>query len=348
MIKKTYIPFLALVVLIASCDLLAIKKEDSVDEPVITDSTLFTDWEIRIPDVNLRSSLEGILGKQFGVITYGDLKNRTQWDLRKKSITNLTGIEYCSGAETIFIGNNSISDITPLTRIPGLTAIPAANNRISIISPILALSILRVAWFPGNPLDLNDLSILTPTNFPEMNSICFDGRDESTNSLIISLEQAISLLSPFKSQLKRLGLWRIPMEDSGFSTLYNEVISSNAAAYVQLEITGSQITNSSFAMFNNLTELTSIAVWDNLGITDLSLISNLVKLKEAYLSSTRPMSLTPLKDLYDAGAFRAAGSTIEITNCSMDLRTGTSDRDVVNYLISGGVKVLYTTGNTVD
>jgi hypothetical protein len=315
---------------------------------IVTDgSQVFGDWTARMPDANLRSALESVLGKQFGAITYGDLGNRTNWRLKTKSIANLTGIEYCTGAKSLHIGDNSITDLTPLTKITGLTSIWAGSNNISDITPLLVLPALQNIGVPNNPLDYSALSIIKPANFPNLTSITFDGREESTSDYVVTAAQAIDLLSPYKSNLKEIGLYFFQMGDTVFETLYNDIISINAGLYTRLEIGDCQLTDASLTLINNMMELKQLSVWGN-QFTDLTPITGLTKLNTAHFSGNQLTSLTPIQDLYDAGAFRQTDAYINLKDNGLDLTTGSPDRIIVDNLIAGGVTVDYIDGNTVE
>ncbi len=56
---------------------------------------------------------------------------------------------------------------------------------------------------------------------------------------------------------------------------------------------------------------------------------------------------TPLRTLYENGAFHLAG-LIELTGMGLDLRPGTPNRDIIDYLVTNGVSVDYRDGNTVE
>ena len=72
--------------------------------------TLFTDTAlgapgVTIPDDNLRAVLEEALGKGEGApITEAELAGLTEFTATDKSITDLTGLEYCTNLKWLYLG----------------------------------------------------------------------------------------------------------------------------------------------------------------------------------------------------------------------------------------------------
>ena len=314
----------------------------------VTDgSDVFGSWETRIPDANFRTAIEKIVGKTFGSITFGDIAAVTDLKIQKASIANISGINYFTQITRVLLGNNQIIDVSQLADIDTLKYIGGANNKIADLSPLLKLSTLKGLWFPNNPLDWTNISLMKPANFPNLDSLGFDGQDESSNTYIVTTSQAISILEPYKNSIRWLGLRAFQMGDSGFTTLYDSVISANFSNYKSLEAGKLQLTNASLTLIANLTALTEAYLYSN-QFTDISALTTLTALNICNVDYNKLTSLAPLKTLYDTGAFHASGAYINVQGNNLDLRTGTADRIVVDYLIAAGVTVDYATGNTTQ
>ena len=94
---------------------------------------------VDIPDPNLRSAIADALGVPHGApITEADKKRLTKLTVHHQDIRNLTGLEFASNLETLYIDANSIVDLSPvagLTQLkdlgmwglPGVDITPLAN-----------------------------------------------------------------------------------------------------------------------------------------------------------------------------------------------------------------------------
>ena len=86
---------------------------------------------VNIPDPNLRAALEKALGKNEGdAITDAELATLTEFlEARESSITDLTGLENCTGLKQLILRNHQISDLSPLVENKGIKgSIGLKNN----------------------------------------------------------------------------------------------------------------------------------------------------------------------------------------------------------------------------
>ncbi len=154
---------------------------------------------VDIPDHDLRSAIEGILGKAPGdPISPAEMATLTETERGAwgTGISDLTGLEFATNLTHLDLSGNSISDISPLAGLTNLTHLdlrgksffdvsplvdisPLAgltnltwlnltHNSISDISPLAALTNLTVLWLKKN--SLSDISALTElTNLTSLN-----------------------------------------------------------------------------------------------------------------------------------------------------------------------------------
>jgi Leucine-rich repeat (LRR) protein len=73
------------------------------------------------PDKNLERAVRKAIGKPTGPIYVADLEKLTKLDAGLESITDLTGLEYCTDLEKLDLRTNPISDIKPLISNSGLS-----------------------------------------------------------------------------------------------------------------------------------------------------------------------------------------------------------------------------------
>ena len=77
---------------------------------------------VTIPDDSLRARIEGVLGKSSGAaITQAEMASMDTLRAFGADIADLTGLEYATGLEGLYLGNNDISDISPLVANTGLS-----------------------------------------------------------------------------------------------------------------------------------------------------------------------------------------------------------------------------------
>ena len=121
---------------------------------------------VDIPDSALRAAMETALGKNAGdTITQAEMGDESFkiFLASKRNISDLTGLEYATSLQYVYLEWNSISDLSPLSNLTGLEHLHLENNQISDISPlsnITALQSLNISYNNLTSLDgLPDLSL---------------------------------------------------------------------------------------------------------------------------------------------------------------------------------------------
>ena len=121
---------------------------------------------VDIPDSALRAAVETALGKNAGdTITQAEMGDESFkiFLTSKRNISDLTGLEYATSLQYVYLEWNSISDLSPLSNLTGLEHLHLENNQISDISPlsnITALQSLNISYNNLTSLDgLPDLSL---------------------------------------------------------------------------------------------------------------------------------------------------------------------------------------------
>ena len=122
---------------------------------------------VDIPDPNLRSAIADALGVPHGApITEADMKRLTKLTVHHQDIRNLTGLEFASNLETLYIDANPIVDLSPvagLTQLKdlGMWGLPGVD-----ITPLANLTNLRSLDIAGcDIVDISPLSHLTKLSF---------------------------------------------------------------------------------------------------------------------------------------------------------------------------------------
>ena len=250
---------------------------------------------VRIPDPNLRSVIERLLGKENGAaITPEDMERLNRIEADEDGIQDLTGLEYAINLERIEFRHNAISDLTPLTNLTKLNNIKLRGNQITDIAPLARH--FNVEWMGLEDNQITDLSPLQ--NLKKLNGIGISGNpvtDVSPLAGLISLEGIAAQNTPITdfSPLANLRIlqWIEFGNDPTISTLPSL---TGIKTLRRLEITGTNI--SDISRLAELTQLKELNLEGNL-ISDISSLSNLKKLIELRLDSNQITDISPLSGL---------------------------------------------------
>ena len=287
---------------------------NSPDTPVTTTPNIVRPVQptpngiVRIPDPNLRSVIEGLLGKENGAaITTEDMERLNRIEVDENGIQDLTGLEYATNLEHIEFRHNAISDLTPLTNLSRLNNIKLRGNQITDVAPLAKL--FNVEWMGLEDNQITDLSALQ--NLKKLNGIGISGNpvtDVSPLAGLVSLEgiaarnTRITDFSPL-ANLRRLQ-WIEFGDDSTISTL---PVLTGIKTLKRLEITGTNI--SDISGLAELTQLTHLDLEGNL-ISDISVLSNLKKLIELRLDNNLITDVSPLSGLTNLKEVSLRNNTI--------------------------------------
>ena len=119
---------------------------------------------VTIPDPGLRRAVIVALGKRAGdPVTRRDLSTLSRLNARSAQIVDLTGLEWATGLEQLFLSDNRISNLSPLAGLTGLERLDLNFNGINTnLSPLAGLTGLKQLFLKGNNLsDISPLAGLT-------------------------------------------------------------------------------------------------------------------------------------------------------------------------------------------
>jgi len=118
---------------------------------------------VTIPDDNLRAVLELALGEGEGApITEAELARIPTFKASNKSITDLTGLEFCTNLKTLGLEHNTISDVSTLAELTNLKTLYLTNTNLSDISALEGLNKLQELFLMGNELNSDAYTIHIP------------------------------------------------------------------------------------------------------------------------------------------------------------------------------------------
>ena len=276
--------------------------DDTVTQPVDPVPDLRPGDLVSIPDPNLRTVIEEVLGKAPGaVITAGDMARLERIEADERGISDLRGLEAATELERIEFRHNSISDLSPLRGLTRLNNIKLRGNRITDVSPLAGL--INVDWLGLEENEITDLSPLK--DLIKLNGIGIADNpilDISPLSSLRSLE-GIEARNTFISDFSPLAeLPRFRWIEFGHDKRIDALPSLKGLKSLRrLIITHTSI--SDLSPLTELTQLTSLILNENL-ISDVSALSGLKSLKDLHLaanviSDVSPLAaLTNLQELY--------------------------------------------------
>ena len=253
---------------------------------------------VSIPDPNLRTVIEDLLGKAPGtLITAADMARLTRIVADDAGISNLAGLEAATQLERIEFRHNSISDLSPLRGLTRLNNIKLRGNRITDISPLADL--INVDWLGLEENEITDLSPLK--KLTKLNGIGIAGNPVSDISSLSSLRslEGIEARNTFISDFSPLAkLPRLRWIEFGHDKRINALPSLGGLKSLRrLEINHCGI--SDISGLAELTQLQSLTLHDNL-ISDVSPLASLKSLTHLNLDRnviSDISSLAGLKDL---------------------------------------------------
>ncbi|MGD1117908.1 MAG: leucine-rich repeat domain-containing protein [Dehalococcoidales bacterium] len=226
---------------------------------------------VTFPDPNLEAAIRSAINKQSGDIYASDLLGLTSLDAGSKNITNLSGLEYCSNLQSLYLWGNQISNIGPLQNLTSLTSLRLDSSQITDISALQNLTNLQSLNLWNN--QISDISALQNlTNLREL---------ELWNNQISNISALQNLTS-----LNWLQLGRNQISD--ISPL------QNLTSLTGLILDNNQI--SDVSALQNLTNLTWIDLSNN-RINDINALQNLTSLRDLSLSQNKIADISHLSNL---------------------------------------------------
>ncbi len=117
---------------------------------------------VTFPDPCLDDAVRNALNMDTGDITAADLAGLTSLTASKVGISNLSGLEYCTGLEYLSLNDNDIADLDAIGALPALKQLHLGNNLIVDLSPLAYLPAIEVLTLNANQIsNLGPLQGLT-------------------------------------------------------------------------------------------------------------------------------------------------------------------------------------------
>ena len=264
------------------------------DTPVVTQPDVLPGGQVHFPDTNLRAAVAEALGKSINApITVDELKGLRKLEGQNRDIRDLTGLQFATNLDELFLWNNQISDISPIAGLINLRNLRLSVNPISDFSLLRGLKNLTHLWLNDTPLsDLSPLAGLINLEFLDLWST--DISDLSPLAGLVNLKSIsitggnITDLSPFEGliNMESIFVWGNPVSD--VSPL------AGLTKLSKIDICGAHI--SDLKPLEGLTGLTTLSLYSN-EISDISPIAGLTGLINLGLGHNQISDISPLEGL---------------------------------------------------
>jgi len=319
----------------------------SISEDVIFNlEDIYSRFVVVFPDPALEAKIRSIIGKPTGDIYPSDLMGIINLEAYSAGITDLTGLEYCTSLQILYLGGNQIVDVTPLSGLTSLQGLELYNNQIVDVAPLSGLTSLVYLNLVNNQIvDVAPLSGLTSLTYLELQNnqivnITLSGLT-SLQILYLGGNQIVNITLSGLTSLSWLGLQYNQIVDvaplSGLTSLTHLYLGSNQIVDVTplsgltslqgLELYNNQIVD--VAPLSGLTSLGSLSLGNN-QIVDVAPLSGLTNLYTLSLYSNNIVDVAPLKGLTSLVLLYLMGNPL-----------GPNHHDTIDYLISQGVIVYH-------
>lgn len=225
------------------------------------------------PDPNMAAAVAAELGTTTDhVIVQSDIDSRKGLDLIDRNISDITGIQYFTNLDLLWLSTNNISDLSPLTGLTNLKILNINNNQVS---------------------DLTPLANLTNLNYLTLDNVNYLKNGNNHVSDLYPLKGLINLgyLSFSNNQVSDIN----PLENlTNINILYCD---------------NNQISNlNSLTNFKSLCYLFS----DNNQVSNLSPLAGLTNLKYLNISGNHISDLSPLTGLTNLISFTITEQSIQL------------------------------------
>lgn len=331
-------------------------------EDVTITAEITVEEPLMIPDPALEEALRAALDNNDDPLFPYQLASIETLVAEGKGISNLTGLENCTGLKTLILSQNQITDLTPLTDLTQLTGLYLKNNQITDLTPIVYFNQLKRLSLAHNPLvnaeplgNLLNLEWLDLTNaglthvdmlalMDEMQALYLSYNHDLTDISALEnmfLLQTVHLSGTFVSDLTPLENKQHLQELLANGTSIGSSASQLAplSGCISLKIFQADESGiTTIAPLAGLTTLQELRLQKNV-ISDISALAGLEQIQKLWLSDNLIDTIDPLVE--NTGL--AEGDLLHLEGNLLNLNEGSDDRAQIAILEARGVEVYYLT-----
>ena len=130
----------------------------------------------------IEAAIRDQVGKLEGELTKEDLEKVTALYIKRRRLSNITGLERLGKLQVLGLNDNSLTDVSSLAGLTDLEILHLHNNKLTNVNALAGLKRLRQVYLYGNSLtDVSGLAALTQLetlylhNNPGLNKAQIDG-----------------------------------------------------------------------------------------------------------------------------------------------------------------------------
>ena len=110
----------------------------------------------------IETAIRGQVGKPEGELTKEDLEKVTALYIKRRRLSNITGLERLRKLQVLGLNDNSLTDVSTLAGLTDLEILYLHNNKLTDVNALAGLKRLRQVYLYGNSLtDVSGLAALT-------------------------------------------------------------------------------------------------------------------------------------------------------------------------------------------
>ncbi len=297
---------------------------------------------VEFNDDNLEQALADKLGVEKGEITVGDMETLTRVILTGEGISDLTGLEYATNLEELYLDENQIEsdDLEPLSGLTNLTELGLDFNQIDNVEPLSGLTNLTSLTLGDNLID-NVEALSGLTNLTTL-SLAYNQLEADDLEVLSGLTN-LTFLNLKTNQIDNIEAL------SGLTNLTSLHLDSNLIDNIEplsglTNLTSLTLENNLIDNVEPLSGLTNLTYLDLYGnrITDMSPLSSLTDMEALYLGDQVVLGLGAKGELLPITVYSEDEITVDVTDIdgsTHTLSTGT---------LTPGRNFYYDTYNGVD
>ena len=248
---------------------------------------------VTFPDANFETLIRETIGKPTGDIMNTDLTTIIELQGRQREITNISGIEHCTGLEILDLGHNTITDISMLNSLTGLKTLGLYGNSITDINSISNLiNLEKLHLTTNNIVDISPVSELT--NIWHLSASNNQIEDISSLSNLITLQELYLSYNALNDISSLSSLTNLTMLELGSTQITDVDLLSTLTNLRTL-----RIHNNVLANLNGLTNLINLGSLNirSTQTTNINVLAGLVNLTTLYMSTNEIVDISPLLGL---------------------------------------------------
>lgn len=117
------------------------------------------DFVITFEDINFENAVRARVGKPELPILKSDVEKITLLNINSKNVSNLSGIQYFTNLNALYMNSNQISNLNLISNLEKLKTIEFKFNNVSNLTPLQSL--IKIEWMQLTDNNVSDISYIS-------------------------------------------------------------------------------------------------------------------------------------------------------------------------------------------